>query len=120
MRDIPELSPHRMDRVPIVVMSCTAKEVEMAFGLSLIAGLVLGVLLSLIFGIAIGATVGALIFLGGSFGSLKLLGVIKRGKPEGHYLQQVQIYKQNMGFGCAPFLFRSEPYEGFRTAQAGD
>ena len=120
MREIPDLSPHRMDRIPIVVLSCTAKEVEMAFGVSFAAGLALGLLIGLFFGMGVGVTVGAVVFLGGSFGSMKLLALVKRGKPEGYYQQQMQIYKQNMGFGRAPFIYKPEFYDGFRTILLGD
>ncbi|MBV2092480.1 MAG: TIGR03750 family conjugal transfer protein [Candidatus Thiodiazotropha taylori] len=120
MREIPDLAPNRMDRVPIVVMSCTAKEVEMAFGVSLVASIVLGLISGIFFGMGIGVTIGAVVFLGGSFGTMRVLAYVKRGKPEGYYLQQMQIYKQNMGFGKAPFIYRPEYYEGFRTALQGD
>jgi conjugative transfer region protein (TIGR03750 family) len=109
-----------MDRVPIVVMSCTAKEVEMAFGVSLVLSIIFGLITGILFGMGIGVTVGAVVFLGGSFGTMKTLASVKRGKPEGHYLQMMQMYKQNMGFGKAPFIFRPEYYDGFRTSQQGD
>ena len=109
-----------MDRVPIVVMSCTAKEVEMAFGVSLVLSLFFGLIAGILFGMGTGVTIGAFVFLGGSFGTMNTLGRVKRWKPEGHYLQMMQIYKQNMGFGKAPFIFRREYYNGFRTSQQGD
>jgi conjugative transfer region protein (TIGR03750 family) len=120
MRDIPDLAPNRMDRVPIVVLSCTAKEVELAFGISLVLSIILGLFIGVFFGMGIGVTVGAVVFLGGSFGTMRLLALVKRGKPEGYYLQQMQKYKQNMGFGKASFIFKQDYYEGSRTALQGD
>jgi conjugative transfer region protein (TIGR03750 family) len=120
LRELPDLSPHRMDRVPVVVMGCSAKEVEFTFGGSFLGGVLLGLMVGLFLGLGIGVTVGSVIFLGGAFGGLKFLAVIKRGKPDGYYLQQMQMYKQNIGFGRAPFIYKADHYDGFRTALSGD
>lgn len=92
----------------------------MAFGVSLAAGLIIGLIVGIIFNMGLGVTAGAIIFLGGAFGTIRLLGKVKRGKPEGYYLQQMQIYRQNMGFGRASFIYKPEYYDGFRTALLGD
>lgn len=92
----------------------------MAFGVSFGIALIVGFVTGIVFSMGVGVTIGAIIFLGGSFGTIKLLGIVKRGKPEGYYLQQMQIYKQNMGFGKAPFIYKPEYYDGFRTSLQGD
>ena len=113
-----EILADRLNSEPSIFRGCSSSELGMIVSVSVLIWLPLSLLLAWLLGaITMGFGFAGVGVVATVVACATIFQRIKRGRPEGYYQQQIQIYLHDLGLRRSPWVRRSGAWDIGRTSR---